>query len=65
MTVGNELAEELIRQWILSEAAAESIITHTPEGYIFQGERNDYYVELKVYRVPTRLSEPAIDLAYD
>ena len=44
------IEEELIAQWILREAAAEQIIRHDGEGYVFDGDRNEYWVEVTVLR---------------
>ena len=44
------IEEQLIAQWILREAAAEQIIRHNGEGYVFDGDRNEYWVEVTVLR---------------
>ena len=44
------IEEELIAQWILREASAEQIIRHDGEGYVFDGDRHEYWVEVTVLR---------------
>ena len=42
--------EELIAQWILREASAEQIIRHDGEGYVFDGDKDEYWVEVTVLK---------------
>ena len=42
--------EELIAQWILQEASAEQIIRHDGEGYVFDGNEHEYWVEVTVLK---------------
>ena len=44
------IEEELIAQWILREAAAEQIIRHDGEGYVFDGNEHEYWVGVTVLR---------------
>ena len=44
------IEEELIAQWILREASAEQIIRHDEKGYVFDGDRNEYWVEVTVLK---------------
>ena len=44
------IEEELIAQWILREASAEQIIRHDGEGYVFDGNEHEYWVEVTVLR---------------
>jgi len=63
----SDLNETLVAEWIANEAVAENIIQAAPGGYVFYGDRNDYYIEIKALRIKStqRLSEPAVDLGYD
>ena len=46
--------EELIAQWILREASGEQIIRRDGEGYVFDGDRNEYWVEVTVLKKGAR-----------
>ena len=48
------IEEELIAQWILREASAEQIIRRDGEGYVFDGDRNEYWVEVTVLKKGVR-----------
>lgn len=45
-----DLQALLIADWILQESAAEQIIRKTPEGYVFYGEKSEWYIEVKAFR---------------
>lgn len=46
--------EQLIAQWILQEAAAEQIVRHDGEGYVFDGHEHEYWVEVTVLKKGAR-----------
>lgn len=53
--VDTELNHHLIARWILDEAVAEQIISKTSDGqYVHFGEKNDYYVEVKLFPIKGR-----------
>lgn len=45
------LEEQLVARWISEEAAAEQIIQRTEGGYVYHGNKNDYIIEVKAFRV--------------
>ena len=60
--------EELIKQYLLSEMAAEQLVQREPGGFVFVGEKNTYWVEVKLFkRKPerVRLMEREEGLGYD
>lgn len=46
--------EQLIAEWILREASAEQIVRYDGEGYVFDGDRHEYWVEVTVLKKGAR-----------
>lgn len=49
------LQEDLIAKWILEEAASEQIVSRGNGGYVFNGENNQYLVEVKVFKIESEV----------
>jgi hypothetical protein len=62
------LQEDQIKQYLLSEMAAEQLVSREPGGFVYVGEKNSYWVELKLFKRESekvRLMERDEGLGYD
>jgi hypothetical protein len=61
-----ELSPALVAQWIAHEAVANGILEKTPTGFYFQGDRNNFRIEITAIPVSTTLREREdYELGYD
>lgn len=47
-------SESLIEHYLRSEMVAEGLIVRDAEEFVFQGDRNDYLVEVRVFDLGPR-----------
>lgn len=57
----NDYGPELIRQYLLHELRANGIVKYDNGEYIFEGAKNDYLIEMKLYPIDKPTSKRLIE----
>lgn len=57
----SDYGPELIRQYLLHELRANGIVKYDNGEYIFEGNQNDYLIEMKLYPIDKPTSKRLIE----